>query len=180
MCSDNDCECEYIHGTADCVGNDGNDDDYSTDERLFTVQRFPGFVGRQASDLSVAFSWTLDRLEIDGSGHLTSATNGYFRSSILVTSDVLGLSSAGRLGREFDTVTTREISQGNRHVVSTFSSQSSINNVRALSQENLRRELTGSALEIDKISFISRRSLRLVLVNELSKNCQAMRQRVVN
>ena len=35
--------------------------------------------------------------------------------------------------------------------------------VRALSQENLRRELTGSALEFDKKSFRSRRSLRLVL-----------------
>ena len=52
--------------------------------------------------------------------------------------------------------------------------------LRALSQENLRRELTGSALDFGKKSFISRRSLRLVLVNELSTSCQAMQQRVVN
>ena len=44
--------------------------------------------------------------------------------------------------------------------------------LRALSQENLRRELTGSALGFDKKSFISQRSLRLVLVNKLSKSCQ--------
>ena len=87
MCSDNDCECEYIHGTNDCMGNDDddystlneNDDDYSTDERLSTMQRFSGFVCRLTSDLSVAFSWALDIFEMDGSDNLTSATNGYFR-----------------------------------------------------------------------------------------------------
>ena len=43
--------------------------------------------------------------------------------------------------------------------------------VWALSQENLRRELTGSALEFDKKSFISRRSLRVGIGQRAVRRC---------
>ena len=85
---------------------------------------------RLASDSSEAFSRAFDILEMTDDGHLTSGTNRYFRSSILVNSDVQEFSLVRRPSGDFDAVTTRETSHGNNHVVSSFSSHSSVNIAR--------------------------------------------------
>ena len=85
---------------------------------------------RLASDSSEAFSRAFDILEMTDDGHLTSGTNRYFRSSILVNSDVQEFSLVRRPSGDFDAVTTRETSHGNNHVVSSFSTHSSVNGVQ--------------------------------------------------